>query len=205
MMSALFTLTLPGRMQGRNKMWPCCRCDWQWGGVFFSWNEMQHRKWSEWLSIYTGSQAYYRDLTWPVGRHMYHLLKWTYWQSQSYYDLNRSRPSMSGCSSCFKWDVVHWSTSKQAHILQAHFIALSEMYLHCVLFQVPECRTQCLMHFVSSLMHFKGISAADFEWHSREEDCSRLPRFQLELDQQAASPEKLGTADIQPVAHRHGG
>lgn len=58
---------------------------------------------------------------------------------------------------------------------------------------------------VPFLFHLKGIFTADPEWHSWEEDCSWLPWFQLELDQQTASPEKLGTTDIQPAAHRHGG
>lgn len=54
-------------------------------------------------------------------------------------------------------------------------------------------------------MHFKGISAADPEWHRREQNSSRLSGVQLELDQSTAGPEKLGAADIQPAAHRHGG
>lgn len=58
---------------------------------------------------------------------------------------------------------------------------------------------------LSFLMHFKGVSAADPKRHGREEDCCRLPRFQLELDQQAASQEELGTADIQPAVDRNGG
>lgn len=55
------------------------------------------------------------------------------------------------------------------------------------------------------IVRFKGISAANLEWHSREQNRSWLSRVQLELDQQTAGPEKLGAADIQPAAHRHGG
>lgn len=67
---------------------------------------------------------------------------------------------------------------------------------------LSQAHTFCMCPF---LVHFKGISAADAERHSRKKDRCWLSWFQLELDQQAASQEKLGTADIQPPAHRHGG
>lgn len=55
------------------------------------------------------------------------------------------------------------------------------------------------------LVNLKGLFTANFEWHSRKKDSRWLSWFQLELDQQTASQEELGPADIQPAACRHGG
>lgn len=64
-----------------------------------------------------------------------------------------------------------------------------------------------MQHFitVSLLMPSQGLPTADPKRHGGEEDRGGLPGFQLELDQQAASQEELGTVDIQPSARRHGG